>query len=514
MMKRMEDLEAREAAGEGAKDDEEEEESTEAQAAALKAKGNDAFSRRWFQASNQYYSQAIELDPTSHLRLIQNPMAKGGGFYAVAAGRSTGVFTTWAECEAQVKGFTGGRYKKFKTNGEARTFIDDYNRQHGIVALSEAPATNPNSNPTSNPKRPRDQNIAVGQPPSQKLKQAAQGTFYAVAKGLKTGVVTSKQEVDAMTVGYPGRSVYKEFDSKQAAVSYLATFATTSQNSTSLTSILKNEASQPRVSQQKSALGDDVQLKNAAPKGFAGAEATADVDAQLADTSSKPGSWWYAVAKGRKTGVFRTWAEAKKQVEKLFSASFKKFPTKEQAEAFVSQHAAASKVLAGDPDPKDPDALVAFCDGSALQNGRRGCRAGYACIFPHNEDWNVAKQLVEERATNNRAEYMAALEAMKRANLEDPEGSRVLFIFSDSMLLIRSMTEWVQTWQKNNWKKADGQPVQNRDLLELLMVEKGNRRVRWTHVKAHTGKKDWRSKWNDVADNAARGAALTVGADN
>ncbi|KAE8988294.1 hypothetical protein PR003_g17229 [Phytophthora rubi] len=35
MMKRMEDLEAREAAGEGAKD--EEEESTEAQAAALKA---------------------------------------------------------------------------------------------------------------------------------------------------------------------------------------------------------------------------------------------------------------------------------------------------------------------------------------------------------------------------------------------------------------------------------------------------------------------------------------------
>ncbi|KAE8876610.1 hypothetical protein PF005_g26005 [Phytophthora fragariae] len=62
MMKRMEDLEAREAAGEGAKDqEEEEEESTEAQAAAPKAKGNDAFSPRCFQASNQYYSQAIEL---------------------------------------------------------------------------------------------------------------------------------------------------------------------------------------------------------------------------------------------------------------------------------------------------------------------------------------------------------------------------------------------------------------------------------------------------------------------
>ncbi|ETO75856.1 prefoldin, alpha subunit [Phytophthora nicotianae P1976] len=68
MMKRMEDLEAREAAGEGLEDKTtKEEESAEAQAAALKAKGNDAFARRRFQAAIQYYSQAIELDPTSHI---------------------------------------------------------------------------------------------------------------------------------------------------------------------------------------------------------------------------------------------------------------------------------------------------------------------------------------------------------------------------------------------------------------------------------------------------------------
>ncbi|KAE9151070.1 hypothetical protein PF005_g2948 [Phytophthora fragariae] len=63
MMNRMEDLEAREAAGEGVKDQEEE---SEVQAAVLKAKGYDAFSRRRFPAAVQYYSQAIELDPTSH----------------------------------------------------------------------------------------------------------------------------------------------------------------------------------------------------------------------------------------------------------------------------------------------------------------------------------------------------------------------------------------------------------------------------------------------------------------
>ena len=32
-------------------------------------------------------------------------------FYAVKAGRKTGVFTTWEECEIQVKGFSGAEYK-------------------------------------------------------------------------------------------------------------------------------------------------------------------------------------------------------------------------------------------------------------------------------------------------------------------------------------------------------------------------------------------------------------------
>ncbi len=37
-------------------------------------------------------------------------MAKAGkgGFYAVQKGKQPGVYKTWAECEAQTKGFAGG----------------------------------------------------------------------------------------------------------------------------------------------------------------------------------------------------------------------------------------------------------------------------------------------------------------------------------------------------------------------------------------------------------------------
>lgn len=46
-------------------------------------------------------------------------------FYAVAAGRTTGIFTSWSIAEAQVKGFTGARYKSFATRAEAEAWLKD-----------------------------------------------------------------------------------------------------------------------------------------------------------------------------------------------------------------------------------------------------------------------------------------------------------------------------------------------------------------------------------------------------
>jgi ribonuclease HI len=42
-------------------------------------------------------------------------------YYVVWKGRKTGVFTSWAECEKQVKGFVGAEYKAFGTLKEAES---------------------------------------------------------------------------------------------------------------------------------------------------------------------------------------------------------------------------------------------------------------------------------------------------------------------------------------------------------------------------------------------------------
>lgn len=51
-------------------------------------------------------------------------------YYAVRKGKKQGIYTSWKECEEQVRGYSGGEYKKFKTKEEAEEFIG--NREEKI----------------------------------------------------------------------------------------------------------------------------------------------------------------------------------------------------------------------------------------------------------------------------------------------------------------------------------------------------------------------------------------------
>ena len=82
-----------------------------------------------------------------------------------------------------------------------------------------------------------------------------------------------------------------------------------------------------------------------------------------------------------------------------------------------------------------------------------------------------------------------------------------MFIFTDTMLLVKSMTLWIAGWRRRNWLRANGAKVKNVDLLTQMIGEHGRRRVIWSHVKAHTNGTDWKSAWNQVADRMAVAAS-------
>lgn len=58
-------------------------------------------------------------------------------FYTVWVGKEPGVYTLWNECEAQVKGVDGAKFKSFKTREEAeQAYANDY-RLYISVATSK-----------------------------------------------------------------------------------------------------------------------------------------------------------------------------------------------------------------------------------------------------------------------------------------------------------------------------------------------------------------------------------------
>ncbi|MCL4133493.1 UNVERIFIED_CONTAM: hypothetical protein GTU68_006246 [Idotea baltica] len=69
-------------------------------------------------------------------------------FYAVAKGKTTGIFTTWSECQEQIVGFKGPVFKKFNTEEEANSFI----QERGSNTVDKRPAakekTESNDKPT------------------------------------------------------------------------------------------------------------------------------------------------------------------------------------------------------------------------------------------------------------------------------------------------------------------------------------------------------------------------------
>lgn len=61
--------------------------------------------------------------------------------YAVRQGRQTGIFNTWADCEAQVKGYASASYKGFPDAGEAMAWLQGGAAQMELFAAPRAVRT-------------------------------------------------------------------------------------------------------------------------------------------------------------------------------------------------------------------------------------------------------------------------------------------------------------------------------------------------------------------------------------
>ena len=135
--------------------------------------------------------------------------------------------------------------------------------------------------------------------------------------------------------------------------------------------------------------------------------------------------------------------------------------------------------------------ITAAADGSALGNPGPNGWAWYI----DDANWAAGGS---PHGTNNQGELRAVLELLLATAGTDEK----LLIECDSRYVIDSVTKWMPGWKRKGWRKSDGGPVLNRDLLEGIDEAIRGRDVEFSWVKGHAG-----HPLNEAADERANAAA-------
>lgn len=129
-------------------------------------------------------------------------------------------------------------------------------------------------------------------------------------------------------------------------------------------------------------------------------------------------------------------------------------------------------------------ATTIYIDGACSNNGSRRARASVGVYFGPNDPRNYAG-LLKGQQTNNRAEISAAIVALLRTKPNED-----VILYTDSVYLRQSITEWIFRWQANGWRTANKKAVQNVDLFQKLLEIQNEKKehgsmVDWKWVKGH-----------------------------
>ena len=221
---------------------------------------------------------------------------------------------------------------------------------------------------------------------------------------------------------------------------------------------------------------------------------------------------FYAIAAGRRPGIYTSWTEAEAQVKGFPQARFKGFATKEEAEGWMqgakdgrparsarTAGRSTARTAPAPPDIEREDAVQIYTDGGALNNPGPG---GYGVVQIYAGE---RKELTGgyRLTTNNRMELMGCIMALRQLEYTD----RPIALHSDSSYVVNGISKgWAKNWRKNGWIKSDRKPALNRDLWSELLDLIENLDIVFKWVKGHAG-----NPFNERCDALAVASARSAG---
>lgn len=151
-----------------------------------------------------------------------------------------------------------------------------------------------------------------------------------------------------------------------------------------------------------------------------------------------------------------------------------------------------------------------FTDGSCM-NRPEGMRCGYGVHFYKLKAKDISKKFTHNPLTNQRAELYAIYRGI--GTVINRYRFNKLTVYTDSAYSIGCLTLWIDNWKKNDWKTSNKKDVKNRDIIQkidkYLTLPQYSNKIHFEHIKAHTGKTDYKSMGNAMADKLATDGAMS-----
>jgi ribonuclease HI len=144
--------------------------------------------------------------------------------------------------------------------------------------------------------------------------------------------------------------------------------------------------------------------------------------------------------------------------------------------------------------------IIIYTDGACSGNPGPG---GFGWVILFNNKL-IEHSESEVDTTNNRMEISAIVSVLEffDKNKKSDKNYKII-IHTDSELISNSINKnWLSSWSRNGWRKADKQPVKNQDLWERLWELISKYLVDFVWVKAHNG-----NEYNEKCDKLATSAS-------
>lgn len=189
---------------------------------------------------------------------------------------------------------------------------------------------------------------------------------------------------------------------------------------------------------------------------------------------------YYAVRIGRNPGIYHTWDECKRETMGFKGASFKKFSTREDAEAFINEVEEEKKESAV------KDELVVYVDGSYRNKDKSHSYGVY--MFNDEEEYTYSKRFFKDSEMRNvSGEIKGAMRAMEEAV---KLGKKKIYLHYDY--------EGIRSWALGFWKTNKEGTIYYKNFYDSI---KDKLEVKFIKVEAHSG-----VKYNELVDQLAKEA--------